>query len=800
MYFFTFLLFFPLSLCSITALVPVPSSPVDVLAKQSTAGVYSPNGRWFTVSSGKNLELVANGQLTVYAVSPYSGEFSLVQAFVDTNGLSAQGCAYSPNGRFFAVANQLNSSGVGNGSISLFLVDQISGMLTLQQTLVSTGTQTVDLAYSSDGAWLLAVNKTSNSLDLYSVAMTGALTYVATSVTTGINPVSVASSSNDNFFVVCNQRSSLLPGALGSLDSYQVRQGQLVFKKTQSTYALNSNAVAFSATDALVGVVSSGNSTGGLLSLYSFNKSNGTFQLLSKNISTSGAIPLGLSFSADSAYLAVTNSVSSDFFYQSTVILFAIQDPKKPLFISLLPSQGQEAQGVSFSSVNSFGVVYLAVVNGSGSGALFQVVPPAAVPDGLVSTQDFSAAQLSFSPDSQFLAVANYGDTVTNGSIALYSIDQFTGKPTIYQPLIDSGGVTTFGLAYSPDGNYLVTTNFGDGATPGTYSIFAAFPSALFTPLIAPLPTLPGQIFKIATNTAYQIGPTGVSFFPNLSGSFPFTPVFTVVDQYAQYATYGRAFSMFYNTKLNLFTPLTQTNNPKSPSVLPADIAPLDPTFLTQTLGLEGLGGQEIAYSPNSFWAAIINYGDGQNNGSISLYSVDQLTEQLSAIKYNIDSLGVGTYAVTYSPDSQYLLVANYGTDSTTGTLTLFAVDDSTGLITPIQKNINSGGFSVNSTGYSQTALGPTGIAYSPNGQWVAVSNYGDTTTPGSLTIFSVNENSGLLTPLQVAIPSGGYGAQAVAYSPDNRWLAVSNQNVPSEGEYGSVKLFAVNDDGTLIY
>ncbi len=784
--------------------MPLPSSPISTLANQSTAGVYSPNGRWFTASSGQNAQSTGNGQLTVYAVSLYTGEFSFIQSLVDTNGFSAAGCAYSPNGRFFAVANQVNSSGSGNGSVSVFSVNQVTGELTLLQTVLSTGIQTVALAYSSDGRWLVAVNKTSDSLDLYSVATeTGLLTSVATRTTTGKDPVSVAASSTGNFFVVCNQRSSVLLGALGSLDSYQIKQNQLVLKDTQSTYALSSNAVAFSpltTNGLLVGVVSSGNFTTSLLSLYSCNKSTGKLQVLSKNSSTQGLIPLGLSFSADSAYVAVTTSVSTYLSYQSTVALFSIKDPKNPLFVSFQPSQGQEAQGVSFSSVNSFGNVYLAVVNGTGSCALFQVVPPAPVPNGLVSTRDYSAAQLSFSPDSSFLAVANYGDTVTNGSIALYSIDQFTGTPTLYQSLVDSGGVTTFGIAYSPDGKYLAVTNFGDGFIPSSYSIFAVYPSALFTPLIKPLPTLPGQLFKIATNTSYQLGPTGVSFWPNLSTLFPDLPVFTVVNQYAQYAQYGRAFSVFYNTLIKKFTPLAQDNNPVLPSQLPAVIAPVNPTFPTQTLGLEGFGGQEIAYSPNGLWAAIINYGDGSNNGSISLFSVDQLTGQLLPIKYNSDSFGVGTYAVTYSPNSQYLLVANYDTSITTGTLTLFSVDQLTGLITPIQTNISSGGVSLPDSNYSQAALGPTGVAYSPNGLSVAVSNYGDATTPGSLVIFSVNATSGLLTPLQRAIPSGGYGAQAVAYSPDNRWLAVSNQNIPSEGEYGSVKIFAVNDDGTLSY
>jgi 6-phosphogluconolactonase len=97
----------------------------------------------------------------------------------------------------------------------------------------------------------------------------------------------------------------------------------------------------------------------------------------------------------------------------------------------------------------------------------------------------------------------------------------------------------------------------------------------------------------------------------------------------------------------------------------------------------------------------------------------------------------------------------------------------------------------------------PVSVAFSPDGGLLATANDGERGAAGTVSVFSVDQASGALTPVSgspfatdATGPTFGTqpAARSVAFSPGGRLLAIANEDSDYEGHgYGSVSVFAVN-------
>lgn len=168
---------------------------------------------------------------------------------------------------------------------------------------------------------------------------------------------------------------------------------------------------------------------------------------------------------------------------------------------------------------------------------------------------------------------------------------------------------------------------------------------------------------------------------------------------------------------------------------------------------------------------------------TISMYSADSCTGELTALSPPTVSTGVdnGFNAEEMAVDStgSFLYVANLGSNATdAATVSMFTINPSTGMLT------------ANSPAQVPTGYFPQGIAASSN--FVYTANSDD----NSVSMFTINTGSGLLTPLspaEMAVPpictscSLESSPDFVTVGPSGQFLYVTDQ------DNGSISTFAIN-------
>lgn len=152
------------------------------LASTPSSLVVHPNGYFVYVSRP-----TTPGAIDAVAFDPYSGSPGPVTTV--TAGTAPLGIAIEPTGHFLYSANS------GSNDISIFSIDQGSGVLTAIPGTVGTGNHPVSLVVSAGGKYLYVVNSGDKNTWTYSIdASTGALTPVGSPVATGNSPGTLVAS------------------------------------------------------------------------------------------------------------------------------------------------------------------------------------------------------------------------------------------------------------------------------------------------------------------------------------------------------------------------------------------------------------------------------------------------------------------------------------------------------------------------------------------------------------------------------------------------------------------------------
>jgi 6-phosphogluconolactonase (cycloisomerase 2 family) len=309
------------------------------------------------------------------------------------------------------------------------------------------------------------------------------------------------------------------------------------------------------------------------------------------------------------------------------------------------------------------------------NGQLTPIGTPTAAPAG--EYPSYAPQGVAFSPNGDLLATSDYEDS----SVALFTVSGTGALTAITQntPANADTGSDPLGLQFSPSGSLLAVPN-GSSSTVSMYTVTGG---GQLTP-VTQSPT---------TNGDADYGPDTVSFSPNGSLLATANGINDTV-------------SVFTVSAGGALTPITQ--NPAS----------------NADAGADTVGG---TFSPSGTLFVTVNQG-----GTLSVFGING-SGALSPVAQNPASnadTGDNPYAIAFSPNGALVAVPN----ATDDTISLFEISSS-GALTPITQTPASNG---------DTSGDPYSIAWSPNGNLIATSNiYDSSTTEGNdVSVFGVTGGS----------------------------------------------------------
>jgi len=191
-----------------------------------------------------------------------------------------------------------------------------------------------------------------------------------------------------------------------------------------------------------------------------------------------------------------------------------------------------------------------------------------------------------------------------------------------------------------------------------------------------------------------------------------------------------------------------------------------------------GSNSYEIAISPNGKYLYGTNLASTGSKG-INVYQVGA-SGVLSAIKTGTFNAGANPTGIAVTPNGNYCYVTNQGSTNGINGISAYTIG-SNGALTAI----GSGTFT--------TGPSPIGIAISPNGNYLYITNYSSVGTNG-ISAFTISSD-GSLSAITSGTFTTGVNPIAVAVSPNGSYLYVTNHG--STGTNG-ISVFSIGSDGAL--
>jgi 6-phosphogluconolactonase len=172
-----------------------------------------------------------------------------------------------------------------------------------------------------------------------------------------------------------------------------------------------------------------------------------------------------------------------------------------------------------------------------------------------------------------------------------------------------------------------------------------------------------------------------------------------------------------------------------------------------------GVGPFGPTVDPAGRFAYVANNDAGSNKGTVWAYSIQATTGALTTVAGSPFQADFGTGFVAVDPSGRFAYASNY----TSGDVTGYTIDASTGALTSI------GNFA---TG---TGTGASSLAIDPSGKFLYVSN-NTPSGPGSVSAFAIDQTTGLLTQVLGSPFPAGTNTLQVAVDPLDRFVyATSN-------------------------
>jgi 6-phosphogluconolactonase (cycloisomerase 2 family) len=143
-----------------------------------------------------------------------------------------------------------------------------------------------------------------------------------------------------------------------------------------------------------------------------------------------------------------------------------------------------------------------------------------------------------------------------------------------------------------------------------------------------------------------------------------------------------------------------------------------------------------------------------------------------NSVTFNIAAGGVGPTSLAVDPTGKFVYVANEGCpDAFASSVSMYTVDPSSGLLTSVGPPVTTGDFGADS------------VAVDPSGKFVYVANWGEGNTAGSVSMYTINPDTGALTftgtivaPCEPPPSPGSCAPWSLAVHPSGKFAYVANE------------------------
>jgi 6-phosphogluconolactonase (cycloisomerase 2 family) len=198
-----------------------------------------------------------------------------------------------------------------------------------------------------------------------------------------------------------------------------------------------------------------------------------------------------------------------------------------------------------------------------------------------------------------------------------------------------------------------------------------------------------------------------------------------------------------------------------------------------------GVGPVSLAVDPTGKFAYVANNGcPDAFYGSVSMYTINPTDGTLTSAgppvttgDYDADSLAV-------DPSGKFAYVANWGGGNTGGSVSMYAIDGTTGILTPtgtIQAPCTSG----------PGSCAPLSLAVHPSGKFVYVANEGGF-APTSVSMYAIDATTGVLGLIGIVAADGR--AASVTEDPSGKFAyVVAGVENANGSEAKNLSLYSIN-------
>jgi DNA-binding beta-propeller fold protein YncE len=200
-----------------------------------------------------------------------------------------------------------------------------------------------------------------------------------------------------------------------------------------------------------------------------------------------------------------------------------------------------------------------------------------------------------------------------------------------------------------------------------------------------------------------------------------------------------------------------------------------------------GVNPTSLAVDPTGKFAYTANGGcPDAFAGNVSMYAINPTNGTLTSAGPGVTTGDFGADSVAVDPSGKFAYVANWGEGNTAGSVSMYAINGTTGTLTP--------------TGTIQApcepppspgSCAPWSLAVHPSGKFVYVANEGGF-TPTSVSIYAIDAATGVLTLIGTVAVDGR--AIAVTVDPSGKFAYVADGGQNSDGSKGiNVSMFSID-------
>jgi 6-phosphogluconolactonase (cycloisomerase 2 family) len=206
---------------------------------------------------------------------------------------------------------------------------------------------------------------------------------------------------------------------------------------------------------------------------------------------------------------------------------------------------------------------------------------------------------------------------------------------------------------------------------------------------------------------------------------------------------------------------------------------------VTFNIAAGGVGPTSLAVDPTGKFAYVANNGcPDAFDGSVSMYTINPTDGTLTSAGPPVTSGDFDADSVAVDPSGKFAYVANSGGGNTAGSVSMFAINGTSGILTPtgtIQAPCTSG----------PGSCSPSSLAVHPSGKFVYVANDGGF-TPTSVSMYAIDATKGVLGLIGTVAVDGR--ATSVAVDPSGKFAYVADGGQNSDGSQGTnVSMYSID-------